>query len=588
MTILLQLRDGKKRYGGQVLLDEASFSIAHTDKVGLIGRNGAGKSTLCRILTGAEEMEEGDVVRAGDLRLGYLRQEDPYLPRESVMDFLKRDTGLEAWRCGEMAGRFEIKSPRIDGPVEELSGGWQTRVKLAALLLHEPNLLLLDEPTNFLDLRTQLLLENFLRSYRGACLIVSHDRTFLRHTCSRTLDLSKGQILQFSGHIDAYLEHRRSQRAHDERFNTAIAARQKQLQRFIDRNRANPKTSSQARSKAKQLARLELKVIEDPLATAMIHVPLVTPRKGTALACHDLAIGYAGHEVARGIRLELLHGARVVVVGDNGQGKTTLLNTLAGVLPPRSGGVRWGFGCRVGVYAQRVYASLPEHLTVLAYLDSCAAPGTSEQTVRNVAGSFLFRGDDVEKGVNVLSGGERARLSLGGLLLGGHNVLVLDEPGNHLDVETVEALANALVAYKGTVLFTSHDRHFTQKVATDVVEVCDGRVAALAGSYEDYRRSMQEEIDGSQPSSLGRPGKRTDVPDKEKARQRFRMAKEATALERRIERIQNDLRRLDTVFRDTTDPKKAHALHEEMTQARRDLSRLEDEWLVLVETIEEG
>ena len=236
MAVLLDIKNACKRYGDQVLLDEASATITDDGRVGFIGRNGAGKSTLLRVILGEEELDSGEIVRHPRLRIGYLRQHDPFHPGESALDFLMRDSGQADWKCGEVAGEFEIKGTRLTGPVSELSGGWQTRVKLAALLLHEPNLLLLDEPTNFLDLRTQILLEHFLRGYREACLIVSHDRAFLGATCDQTLDLTAGSLTMYPGKVDAFLDYHREKVAHVERTNAAVLAKRRQLEDFIARN----------------------------------------------------------------------------------------------------------------------------------------------------------------------------------------------------------------------------------------------------------------------------------------------------------------------------------------------------------------
>ena len=468
MAVLFEIKNASKRYGDQVLLDDASATITDDGKTGFIGRNGAGKSTLLRVILGEEELDSGEVVRHPQLRLGYLRQHDPFLPGETTLDFLLRDSGQPDWKCGEVAGQFEIKGDKLTGPVAKLSGGWQTRVKLAALLLHEPTLLLLDEPTNFLDLRTQILLEHFLRSYKEACLIVSHDRAFLRATCNQTLDLSLGTLTIYHGPVDAFLEHQREQRLHLERTNAAVLAKKRQLEDFIARNRARASTASRAKSKSKQLEKLELEEIAADAPTAAIRCPAVSRRNGAAVRCRDLAIGYPAKNVAEitaadtaspnvgpvkpvtvaaDIDIEIVHGARAAIVGDNGQGKTTFMRTLVGSLKPVAGSVRWGHGCDVGIYAQHVYTSLPEADTVLSYLERAAQIGTKQQRILYLAGAMLFRGKAVEKKVRVLSGGERARLCLGGLLLGGSNVLVLDEPGNHLYVETVDALAAALVEY---------------------------------------------------------------------------------------------------------------------------------------------
>src|SRR5438128_5541825 len=287
MASLLQITRACKSYGDQVILDGAEATISDDVKVGFIGRNGAGKSTLLRIILGEEELDSGEVIRHPGLRLGYLRQHDPFLPGETGLQFLLRDSGEPDWKCGEVAGQFELKGASLDGPVAQLSGGWQTRLKLAALLLHEPNLLLLDEPTNFLDLRTQILLEHFLRSHRGACLIVSHDRAFLSATCDHTLNLSRGKLTSFPGKVDAYLEFQREKRQHEERSNESILAKRRHLEDFIARNKARAATATLARSKSKQLERLELNEIASDEPTAKIRPPQIEPRKGPAVRCRE-------------------------------------------------------------------------------------------------------------------------------------------------------------------------------------------------------------------------------------------------------------------------------------------------------------
>lgn len=526
MAVLLQIANASKRYGEQVLLDGANAIISDNVKVGFIGRNGAGKSTLLRILLGEEELDSGEVIRSSSLRLGYLRQHDPFLPGETSLEYLMRDSGQPDWKCGEVAGQFELKGMYLDGPISKLSGGWQTRVKLAALLLHDPNLLLLDEPTNFLDLRTQILLEHFLQEYRAACLIVSHDRAFLGATCSHTLDLARGKLSSFPGKVDAYLQYLEEKSEHDERSNAAIMAKRRHLEDFIARNKARASTAKLAQSKSKQLEKLELNDIASDLPTARIRAPRVEPRKGPALRCKDLAIGYPEREIASGIGMELDHGSRAAIVGDNGQGKTTFLRTLVDSLKPVAGEVRWGFGCKIGVYAQHVYTSLPDGQTVLGYLQLQASRGKKDQEILDIAGSFLFRGPNVRKPVSVLSGGERARLCMAGLLLSECNILILDEPGNHLDVDTVEALAEALLEYEGTLIFTSHDRHFTKRVATCIVEVRDGRVVNHSGSYDSYLDKVNSEIEA---------GERERATDKAKAPPRAATAAASPVIAERVE-----------------------------------------------------
>lgn len=587
MAVLLQIRGAEKTYGEQWLLDDAEVTLVDDVKVGFIGRNGAGKSTLLRVLLGEEDLDKGEVIRHPQLRVGYLRQHDPFLPGETALEFLMRDSGQPDWRCGEVAGDFELKGAALTGPVSELSGGWQTRVKLAGLLLHEPNLLMLDEPTNFLDLRTQILLEHFLKTFSKAALIVSHDRSFLNATCDQTLDLSRGKLTLYPGKVDEFLRFQAERRDHDQRVNAAVATKQKQLQRFIDKNRARASTASQARSKGKQLERLQQVDIADDLPTASIRAPQVSPRQGPAVRCMDLTIGYEDHAVARDIRLEIDHGQRSAIVGDNGQGKTTLLRTLVASLPPLAGQVRWGHGCEIGTYAQHVYHALDPKLTVLEYLESRAIPNTTQQMILAVAGSLLFRGEHIEKKVQVLSGGERARLCLAGLLLGPYNILVLDEPGNHLDVETVEALADALIEYRGTVIFTSHDRHFLKRVATAMIEVRHGTARHYGSDYDAYLYYVQQEIEAGERSRGATSGKPTAKRVKgakpaEPVRDERQQQKEIKNLERKVAQLDQQRRELNDQLMQTTDPAEAMRLHEAMQAVANELGQAEERWLALV------
>jgi ATP-binding cassette subfamily F protein 3 len=595
MASLLQITQACKSYGDQVLLDHAEATISDNVKVGFIGRNGAGKSTLLRVLLGEEELDSGEVIRHPSLRLGYLRQHDPFLPDETALQFLMRDSGEPDWKCGEVAGQFELKGSYLDGPIAKLSGGWQTRVKLAALLLHEPNLLLLDEPTNFLDLRTQILLEHFLQSHRSACLIVSHDRAFLGSTCDHTLDLSRGKLTTFPGKVDAFLEFQRDKRMHEERSNESIMAKRRHLEDFIARNKARAATATLAKSKAKQLERLELNEIASDEPTARIRAPRVEPRKGPALRCRDLIIGYPERQIATDVQLEIDHGSRAAIVGDNGQGKTTFLRTVVDSLKPIAGEVRWGHGCKIGVYAQHVYTSLPERQTVLDYLHRQAAFGKKDQEVLEVAGTLLFRGAHLEKPISVLSGGERARLCLAGLLLSDFNILILDEPGNHLDVDTVESLADALVDYQGTVIFTSHDhRHFTKRVATCIVEVRDGRVIHYSGQYDAYVYKVNQEIEAGErelasaraklPPGVAKPAK--PAPRREHRDERI-VRKEIKTLEKTIAQLDEQKKAANAQLQQSTDAVEALRLHNEVETLSTQLAEAEERWCTLQEELED-
>ncbi len=594
MAVLLQIRDAHKSYGSQILLDGAEASITDDVKVGFVGRNGAGKSTLLRVLLGEEELETGEVIRHPRLRLGYLRQHDPFQPGETALEFLMRDSGQPDWRCGEVAGQFEIKGAYLDGPVSKLSGGWQTRVKLAALLLHDPNLLLLDEPTNFLDLRTQILLEHFLRNYKEACLIVSHDRAFLGATCTQTLDLSRGKLTMFPGKIDAFLEYQAELKTRLEKTNATVQMKMKQLEVFIAKNKARASSAAQARSKTKQLERLEVTEIEAEEPTVSIRAPLVEPRKGTALRCVDLTIGYPDRPVASEINIEVDHGSRAAIVGDNGQGKTTFLRSLVDSLAPLKGEVRWGHGCKVGVYAQHVYTSLPDKQTVFEYLEQHAPLGTKTQEVLNAAASLLFRGDHIYKKISVLSGGERARLCMAGVLLSQCNILILDEPGNHLDVDTVDSLAEAILGFKGTVIFTSHDRHFMKRVASHIIEVRDGRVVNYYGDYEAYLYSINKEIeDGERELATNKLSKApvqaskaaAKVAPKAAKRNEREIRKEINNIEKLISRLDSEKKAFNEQIMNTSDAKLAMQVHMEMIVIAAQLTEAEEKWCVLSEEL---
>ncbi len=594
MAVLLQVKNAYKSYGDQVLLDGAECTITDDVKVGFVGRNGAGKSTLLRVLLGEEELDRGEVMRHPKLRLGYLRQHDPFQQGETALEFLMRDSGQPDWKCGEVAGQFELKGAYLEGPLSKLSGGWQTRVKLAALLLHEPNLLLLDEPTNFLDLRTQILLEHFLKNFQEACLIVSHDRAFLGATCSATLDLSRGKLTMFPGKIDGFLDFQKERREHDERTNAAVQTKRKQLEEFIAKNKARASTATRARSKSKQLEKLEDVDVETDEPTANIRAPIVEPRKGPALRCRGLSIGYPERTIAADIDLEIEHGSRAAIVGDNGQGKTTFLRTIVESLDPLAGEAKWGFGCQIGTYAQHVYTSLPPKQTVLDYLEYTAAPGTKSQHILDIAGAMLFRGEQVKKKISVLSGGERARLCMAGLLLSQYNVLILDEPGNHLDVDTVEALAEALIDYKGTVVFTSHDRHFMKRVATCIVEVRDGHVTNYRGDYDAYLYMVNKEIDDGEREQATKtkvPPTASHVPKaapKVQRRSERDIRKEMSNVERNIAKLDDQKKQTNTRLMSATDPKEALRLHEEVTTLTSQLADAEERWLVLQEELNDA
>jgi len=494
MPAILQLKDISKHFGPRVIFDEASVTLDSEKKTGFIGRNGAGKSTLCKIITGEDTADSGEIVHSADLRLSYLEQHDPFTPEETVLAFLMRHTGQEAWRCGKVASRFQLKGDVLDARITSLSGGYQTRVKLTSMLLREPNFLILDEPSNYLDLKTLILLEEFLEDFDGGFVIVSHDREFLKKTCDHTLEAENGQLTLYPGTVEEYLTFKAEQQAQAISYNRTIESKRKQLQAFVDRFHAKASKASQARSKMKQIEKLKTIDLAEAQLNVQIKIPAIQRRQGPAFKCEDLTIGYPEKLVAKGIRVEVDHGAHVAVLGDNGQGKTTLLRTLAGDLAPKGGTFKWGFGCEIAYYAQHVVAALNPKHDVFTHLERHAAHSVTRQELLAMAGAFLFKGNDVKKPVSVLSGGEGARLCLAGLLLMKRSVLLLDEPTNHLDFETVEALGAALRQFPGTVFFISHDRTFVNMVATQIVEVKNGAVVHYPGSYADYVYRLERQV----------------------------------------------------------------------------------------------
>jgi ATP-binding cassette subfamily F protein 3 len=505
MSTVLQVNDVTKRYGPHTVLDHARISFAEGQKVGVIGRNGAGKSTLVRIVVGDDEPDEGSVTRHSSLRLGYLEQHPPYEEEETAMEFLTRYAGAETWRAAKAASRFEMKGDILTQRIAQLSEGYRMRVRLTGMLLREPNFLVLDEPTNYLDLRTQMLLEEFLRTFRGGFLVVSHDREFLKNTCAETLEVDRGRLFLFPQGIEAFLAYKEQRIGEIERENRKIDARKRHMQTFVDRFRYKSSKASQAQSKLKQIARLRHIEIEHPIAAARIAIPAPAKlKKGIAVKCENLAVGYPGKIVADLISLDIERGRHVAVLGDNGQGKTTFLRTLAGMLEPRGGEYRWGPDLKVAYYGEQVFRRMEGHDTVGAYLTRSAAVGVTAEDVHAIAGNFLFSTDDFAKKIETLSGGERARLCLAGLLLTESTVFLLDEPTNHLDFETVEALGAALGDYPGTIMFVSHNRTFVNLIATSIIEVGGGRVRGFSGTYEEYVYLLEEEVLANDRSPKGR------------------------------------------------------------------------------------
>jgi len=550
---MLQAAEISKYFGGNAVLERVSLELRPGERVALVGPNGAGKSTLLRILLGELEPDAGRVHLKPRLTIAYLPQDAGVRPGrtlyqemlslfEEVVALDTEQRRLEAEMAvappaeidrlvelhSQLHGEFERRGgytlnadigrvlyglgfsmEDYEKRVEQFSGGWQMRVALARLLLQRPDILLLDEPTNHLDLRSTEWLEGYLRQYRGAVMVVSHDRYFLDLVATRTLELQRGRLAEYPGNYSFYVREReRRQQEQEAAFKRqqAYLARQ---QAFIDRFHADKRRSSQTKSREKLLEKLER--VEAPRVSrkgVRFRFPPSTPSGRKVFDLKGIAKGYGRKMVFRGCDLLIERGDRVALVGPNGAGKSTLLRLLAGLEKPDAGVLSVGANILRGYYAQDQSTTLTGSNTVLQELYDAAPGDWSVEEVRTMLGRFLFTGDDVFKPVAVLSGGERSRLALAKMLLVPSNVLLLDEPTNHLDVEAREALEAALAEYPGTLVLASHDRYLIDKLANKVVEIDSGRVAVYPGNYTGYRerKALEQAADGRADGEKGQRG----------------------------------------------------------------------------------
>jgi ATP-binding cassette subfamily F protein 3 len=513
-----------KAFGGRQLFDDVSLTLLSGERVGLVGPNGAGKSTLLKIILGQEQPDAGEVTFIRGTRFGYLPQESEPAGNEIVLDVAvphdHEHDGQFVAKAKQILASLGFKQSDFMRPARELSGGWVMRAHLARLLTQEPDVLMLDEPTNHLDLETLLWFQEYLRNYPGAILLISHDREFLNRLCTHVVELRQSRLLRYTGNYDEYLE----QRAAAEVTLVATAKSQQReidrMQLFVDRFRAKNTKAAQAQSKLKQIERLKEDMVETPdgpgptvgfrfpqpqrsghRAITLKHVKFgygIETKRPLAPSLSPVANGGEGGrrpgEEAPGSTAKLIYenlnfeaerGQRIVLVGPNGAGKSTLLKLLAGVLQPQAGERRLGHNAKSGYFAQHRAAMLNLNHTVLQ--EALDTPQRiTEQFVRTVLGSFLFRGDDVFKPVSVLSGGEKSRLALVKLLLDPPNLLLMDEPTTHLDLASVDALIEALQPFEGTLIFISHDVHFIRVLANHVVRVENGRLRHFTGGYQYY------------------------------------------------------------------------------------------------------
>ncbi len=524
-----------KQYGKQVLFVDASFQLNPGEKVGLVGPNGAGKTTIFRMITGEEAPDDGEVTVPRKLTIGYFRQDVEEMAGRSVLDEAIAGSGrvgdlhheLEELqhamadparaaeidkilaRFGEVQeeydhlGGYALESQarevlhglgfdddRIDGDVGALSGGWKMRVAMARVLLGNPDVLLMDEPTNHLDIESIIWLETFLKSHQGSLLMTSHDREFMNRIVSKIAEIDGGEITVYSGNYDFYERERALREANRE---AAYARQQAMLakeQRFIDRFKTHAAKAAQVQSRIKALDKIEK--VELPKRRVVVKFDFrEPPRSGDQVAVIErLSKAYGRRVIYDGFNLTIRRGERWAVMGRNGAGKTTLLKILSGSLPPDGGEVRLGASLKMGYFAQQSLDLLDPDLTILEQLQK-DFPREGVGALRSLAGAFQFSGDDIDKKIKALSGGEKSRLVMARMLFDPPNFLILDEPTNHLDLATKEMLVDSLKDFQGTMIFVSHDRAFLRGLSNRVLELggesgTDAQPHAFPGTYIEY------------------------------------------------------------------------------------------------------
>ena len=529
-------------YGGWTLFDSISFLINEKDRIGLVGRNGAGKTTLLRIITGEQQPTEGCVTINGECSIGYLPQQmrvadtttlkaetekafDEVLRLEAEIASLtcaiteRTDYESEEYadllhRLNDVQDRYHIlggdtreadiektllglgfKRTDFDRATSEFSGGWRMRIELAKLLLRRPSIFLLDEPTNHLDIESIQWLEEYLKNYNGAVLLISHDRAFLDNVTTRTVELSLGHIYDYKVPYSKFVELRAERRAQQM---AAYENQQKLIEKteeFIEKFRYKPTKSNQVQSRIKQLERLErIEVEEEDLATLNIKFP-PAPRSGQIVAeIKEVGKSFGEKHIFSGANFTIERGQKIALVGRNGEGKTTMARMIIGELDSTEGSIRLGANVNIGYYAQNQDDLMDGEFTVFDTLDRVAV-GDIRTRLRDILGAFLFRGEDIDKKVKVLSGGERSRLAMARLMLEPYNLLVLDEPTNHMDMRSKDILKRAIQKYDGTVIVVSHDRDFLDGMVEKVYEFRDGGVKEyLGGIYYFLEKRKVESL----------------------------------------------------------------------------------------------
>ena len=634
--IILQANKIERSFAGEVLFDNISLQVDERDRIALVGKNGAGKSTLLKILVGEEEPTSGEINKKRDLSLSYLAQDSRFESSNTIYDEMlhvfddlrKTEKTLRQMELamGEKTGAdleklmqdydrlseefrqaggftyeadirailngFKFDESMWQMKIAELSGGQNTRLALAKMLLEKPNLLVLDEPTNHLDIETIAWLENYLVNYSGALLIVSHDRYFLDKVATITLDLTKHSLDRYVGNYSSFVEQKEqkllTEAKNYEKQQKEIAA----LEDFVNRNLVRASTTKRAQSRRKQLEKME-RLDKPEAGTKSAHMTFHSDKTSgnVVLTVEEAAVGYDDQILSEPINLDIRKMNAVAIVGPNGIGKSTLIKSIVGQIPFIKGEARFGANVEVGYYDQ-TQSKLTPHNSVLDELwnDFKLTP---EVEIRNRLGAFLFSGDDVKKTVGMLSGGERARLLLAKLSMENNNFLILDEPTNHLDIDSKEVLENALIDFDGTLLFVSHDRYFINRVATQVLELSEEGSTLYLGDYDYYleKKAELEALSAAQAEDM--PVSSTEEVTSNDYHLQKQNQKELRKITRRIEQLEAEMEELDQKIQDITETMHSTNDAADLVQLQSELDQLTvqqeavmEEWAELSEQVE--
>lgn len=630
-------------YGGFTLLNDINFHISEKDKIGLVGKNGAGKSTILKLICHLQSPTSGKIAVPADCKVGYLPQVMEHSRGRSVIDEamtafsnifsmekeldkigleLSQRTDYESDEYHDLIVRmndindtlslYRDESPRalaqktlfglgfkeneLDRPTETFSQGWNMRIELAKILLRKPDVLLLDEPTNHLDIESIQWLEEYLvKVYRGALVLISHDRKFLDNVTNRTVEIMLGRIYDYKVPYSQYLQLRQERIAQQK---AAYENQQRMIEKseeFIERFRYKATKSNQVQSRIKALDKLERIEIDEEDNSAMCVKFPPAPRSGDVVfEAKDLTVGYKEKVVFSGADIIVRRGEKVALVGRNGEGKTTLMRVVTGELEPFSGEYRVGYNVNIGYYAQNQEDILDKNDTVFGTLDRIAV-GDIRTKLRDILGAFLFRGEDIDKKVAVLSGGERARLAMAKLILKPYNLLALDEPTNHMDIRSKDVLKKAFQAYDGTLLIVSHDRDFLDGLVDKIYEFRDGKVKEHLGGVTEFleRRKLEslQELERSNPAQQ-KPEARKEARQEKASAKEYgkwteqrnidkKLKNKIAALEKNIERLEGELKEIEARLSEPQEGDDIMAMTQKYLDIKNELDRTMDQWVAL-------